>query len=89
MRARRPGAPWAETFGLSPWRRVSEHACALARSVPTRYLTMFSPNSVNFMPFDPQRGADHARAYATKYASKPETVDGHPLAMMPTPSFPR
>ena len=31
---------------------------------------------VNVMPFDPQRGADHARAYATKYASKPEIVDG-------------
>ena len=26
--------------------------------------------------FDPQRGADHARAYATKYASKPETGVG-------------
>ena len=73
-----------------------------------RYLTMFSPASVNVMPpadgkrvgvakfynvegdvawrtyavdpslnrFDPQRGADHARAYATKYASKPETGVG-------------
>ena len=28
------------------------------------------------MPFDPQRGADHARGYATKYASKPEIVGG-------------
>jgi len=36
------------------------------------YLTVFSPSSVNCMPFDPQRGADHARSYATKYASKPE-----------------
>ena len=36
------------------------------------YLTMFSPSSVNVMPFDPQRGCDHARGYATKYASKPE-----------------
>ena len=36
------------------------------------YLTMFSPASVNVMPFDPTRGADHARAYATKYCSKPE-----------------
>ena len=34
------------------------------------------PLQVNVMPFDPQRGADHARAYATKYASKPETVGG-------------
>ena len=34
------------------------------------YLTMFSPASVNVMPFDPTRGADHARAYATKYCSK-------------------
>ena len=31
------------------------------------YLTMFSPSSVNVMPFDPLVGADHARAYATKY----------------------
>ena len=31
---------------------------------------------VNVMPFDPQRGADHARGYATKYASKPEIVGG-------------
>ena len=36
------------------------------------YLSMFSPSSVNVMPFDPLHGADHARAYATKYASKPE-----------------
>ena len=36
------------------------------------YLTMFSPSSVNVLAFDPTRGADHARAYATKYASKPE-----------------
>ena len=36
------------------------------------YLTMFSPASVNVRPFDPTRGADHARAYATKYCSKPE-----------------
>ena len=40
------------------------------------YLTMFSPASVNVMPFDPQRGADHARSYAAKYAAKPEIVDG-------------
>ena len=36
------------------------------------YLTMFSSSSVNVMAFDPHRGADHARSYATKYASKPE-----------------
>ena len=36
------------------------------------YLTMFSPSSVNVLAFDPLHGADHARAYATKYASKPE-----------------
>ena len=36
------------------------------------YLTVFSPASVNVMPFDPTRGSDHARAYATKYCSKPE-----------------
>ena len=27
------------------------------------YLTMFSPSSVNVMPFDPLHGADHARGY--------------------------
>ena len=35
------------------------------------YLTMFSPASVNVMPFDPLHGADHARAYATKYCRRP------------------
>ena len=35
------------------------------------YLTMFSCSSVNVMPFDPLRGADHARAYASKYVAKP------------------
>ena len=35
------------------------------------YLTMFSPASVNVMPFDPLHGADHARAYATKYCRSP------------------
>ena len=34
------------------------------------YLTMFSPASVNVMPFDPLHGADHARAYATKYCRR-------------------
>ena len=38
------------------------------------YLTMFSPSSVNVLAFDPTKGADHARAYATKYASKPENL---------------
>ena len=36
------------------------------------YLLVYSPSSVNVMPFDPLRRCDHARAYATKYASKPE-----------------
>ena len=40
------------------------------------YLTVYSPSSVNVMPFDPLHGADQARAYATKYASKPEKVGG-------------
>ena len=31
------------------------------------YLMMFSPASVNVLPFDPLQGADAARAYATKY----------------------
>ena len=31
------------------------------------YLTMFSPSSVNVMPFDPIVGAPAAAAYATKY----------------------
>ena len=33
---------------------------------------MFSPSCVNVICFDPQRGADQARSYAGKYASKPE-----------------
>lgn len=36
------------------------------------FLAMFSPASVNVLPFDPGHGADQARQYATKYASKPE-----------------
>ena len=43
-----------------------------SRSRAPRYLTMFSPASVNVLCFDPQRGCDQARGYATKYASKPE-----------------
>ena len=35
-------------------------------------ILMFSPSSVNVICFDPQRGADQARSYAGKYASKPE-----------------
>ena len=31
------------------------------------YLMMYSPASVNVLPFDPLQGADAARAYATKY----------------------
>ena len=33
---------------------------------------MFSPATVNVLPFDPRHGADQARQYATKYAGKPE-----------------
>ena len=36
------------------------------------YLAMFSPSTVNVLPFDPKHGADQARQYAAKYASKPE-----------------
>ena len=36
------------------------------------YLTMFSPATVHVLPFDPSHGADQARQYAGKYASKPE-----------------
>ena len=36
------------------------------------YLAMFSPATVNVLPFDPRHGADQARQYAAKYASKPE-----------------
>ena len=39
------------------------------------YLTMFSPASVNVMPFDPLHGADHARAYATKYCRRPISLN--------------
>lgn len=33
---------------------------------------MFSPSTVNVLPFDPDMGADQARQYASKYASKAE-----------------
>ena len=36
------------------------------------YLAMFSPATVHVLPFDPSHGADQARFYAAKYASKPE-----------------
>ena len=36
------------------------------------YVAMFSPATVNCLPFDPRHGADQARQYAGKYASKPE-----------------
>ena len=36
------------------------------------YLAMFSPATVNVLPFDPRHGADQARQYAAKYASKAE-----------------
>ena len=35
-------------------------------------LAMFSPSTINVLPFDPRHGADQARQYAGKYASKPE-----------------
>ena len=38
-------------------------------------LTMFSPSSVNVVAFDKLRGADHARAYATKYCSKVDILE--------------
>ena len=34
------------------------------------YLTVYSPSSVNVMPFDPLHGSDQARAYATKCDNK-------------------
>ena len=40
------------------------------------YLAVYSPASVNVMPFDPLHGSDQARAYATKYCSKPEKAKG-------------
>lgn len=36
------------------------------------YLAMFSPATVHVLPFDPRYGADSARRYAGKYASKAE-----------------
>jgi len=36
------------------------------------YLAMFSPATVHVLPFDPRYGADSARQYAGKYASKAE-----------------
>ena len=33
---------------------------------------MFSPSTINILPFDPHMGADTARQYAGKYAAKPE-----------------
>ena len=35
-------------------------------------LAMFSPATINVLPFDPKHGADQARQYAGKYASKGE-----------------
>jgi hypothetical protein len=35
-------------------------------------LTVFAPSSVHVLGFDPRHGADQARNYAGKYASKPE-----------------
>ena len=36
------------------------------------YLMMFSPSTIHVLPFDPSFGADQARLYAGKYASKAE-----------------
>ena len=36
------------------------------------YLAMFSPSTIQIVPFDSEHGADTARQYAGKYASKPE-----------------
>ena len=33
---------------------------------------MFSPSTVNVLPFDPDMGSDQARQYASKYAAKEE-----------------
>ena len=35
-------------------------------------VAMFSPSTVNILPFDPEQGIDQARQYAGKYAAKPE-----------------
>ena len=35
-------------------------------------IAMFSPSTVNLLPFDPDHGTDTARQYVCKYASKPE-----------------
>ena len=50
------------------------------------YLTMFSPSSVNVMPFDPLVGADHARAYATKYCRSSLLVVRPVLILLPPSS---
>ena len=45
----------------------------IAKVVPHNlFIVMFSPSSDNVLPFDPHHGADQARGYAGKYASKPE-----------------
>ena len=36
------------------------------------YLAMFSPATINQLPFDPEVGLDQARTYVTKYGAKPE-----------------
>ena len=35
-------------------------------------MAMFSPATVNVLPFDPEHGADQTRQYVCKYGSKPE-----------------
>ena len=43
---------------------------------------MFANASMRVLPFDPRFGADHARQYASKYASKLKVVP-----VVPTSSF--
>ena len=35
-------------------------------------LAMFSPSTINVLPFDPHHNVDQAKLYCTKYAGKPE-----------------
>ena len=50
------------------------------------YLAMFSPSTIQIVPFDPEHGPDTARQYAGKYASKPEKARITPA---PSPVFPK
>ena len=71
-----------------PWPRQPQqqydentHRVALARWLPEDdawivphdlELAMFSPSTINVLPFDPKRGSEQAHQYATKYAAKGE-----------------